>query len=76
MLEKIEADLKAANYLLWKVEDALREHEARADFGDSFVCLAGQVYVINDRRAELKRKINQIFNSTIIEERSYTNYKS
>ena len=73
-LIKIEADLKAANYLLWKVEDALREHEVRADFGDSFVCLARQVYVINDRRAELKRNINQIFNSTIIEEKSYTKY--
>ena len=51
LLKQIEADLKATNFLLWKVEDALREHEARADFGESFVCLARQVYVINDRRA-------------------------
>jgi Family of unknown function (DUF6165)/Glycosyltransferase family 9 (heptosyltransferase) len=75
-VKQIEADLKATNLLLWKVEDALREHEARADFGESFVCLARQVYVINDRRAGLKNKINRLFNSTITEEKSYPAYES
>ncbi|HEY8007928.1 MAG TPA: DUF6165 family protein [Methylocella sp.] len=75
LLKQIEADLKATNFLLWKVEDALREHEARADFGESFVCLARQVYVINDRRASLKNKLNRIFHSVITEEKSYPTYE-
>ena len=70
-LAKIEAELKAANSLLWNVEDSLREHEARGDFGFGFVSLARQVYKTNDQRAVLKKKINTLFNSIIIEEKSY-----
>jgi len=75
-LVQIEAELKAANGLLWNVEDALREHEARGDFGDRFVSLARQVYTTNDQRAGLKKKINSFFNSIITEEKSYPAYRS
>ncbi|MGA9488076.1 MAG: DUF6165 family protein, partial [Methylocella sp.] len=75
-LRKLEAELKATNCALWNVEDALREHEARGDFAASFVSLARQVYKTNDQRAALKKKINALFNSVIIEEKSYPMYIS
>jgi hypothetical protein len=62
--------------VLWNVEDALREHEARGDFAASFVSLARQVYKTNDQRAALKKKINALFHSVIIEEKSYPMYIS
>lgn len=71
-LASLEAELKAINAVLWDVEDDLRLHEAREDFGPDFVALARQVYKTNDQRADLKRKINYVFNSAIVEEKSYS----
>lgn len=71
-LADLEAELKAANAFLWNIEDSLREHEARADFSDGFISLARLVYKSNDRRAALKRQINLLFNSAIVEEKSYS----
>jgi hypothetical protein len=59
------------NEALWDVEDALREHERRGEFGDRFVELARSVYVLNDRRATLKRQINQVLGSELVEQKSY-----
>lgn len=73
-LAKLEAELKAANSLLWNVEEALREHEMRGDFGDAFISLARQVYMTNDKRAQVKKKINELFGSAIVEEKSYSAY--
>lgn len=70
-LAGLESSLKLINHQLWDVENALREHEARGDFGENFVSLARQVYKTNDRRAALKREINMLFNSPIVEEKSY-----
>ena len=70
-LKQLEAELKAANYLLWNAEDLLREHEKKGDFGSGFVALARQVYKTNDLRASLKRKINILLNSVIVEEKAY-----
>jgi hypothetical protein len=70
-LEKLEKELKNINLKLWNIEDALRRHEAIEDFGAAFVQLARQVYQTNDRRAALKKAINILFNSSIIEEKSY-----
>jgi tetratricopeptide (TPR) repeat protein len=75
-LAKLEAELKAANKLLWNVEDALREHEARSEFGAGFVSLARKVYTTNDQRAIAKKKINDLFNSIVVEEKSYSTYGS
>jgi hypothetical protein len=58
--------------VLWNIENALRGHESREDFGAAFVSLARQVYRTNDRRATLKKNINLLFNSIIIEEKSYS----
>ena len=73
-LAALEKDLKLANAALWHIEDALRAHENRQDFGTAFVALARDVYKTNDRRADLKRQINTLFRSPIVEEKSYAPY--
>jgi tetratricopeptide (TPR) repeat protein/ADP-heptose:LPS heptosyltransferase len=71
-LSQLESHLKSTNARLWEIEDKLRLHEASGDFANEFIELARQVYLTNDRRAELKREINRLFNSAIIEEKSYS----
>ena len=63
--------LKLVNRRLWHIENYKRECEKNQTFGEEFVESARQVYLKNDLRAELKRRINQIAGSTIIEEKSY-----
>jgi len=63
--------LAQVNDALWQVEDALRAHEHRQDFGPEFVALARSVYALNDRRAALKRSLNLALRSRLIEEKSY-----
>ncbi len=63
------AELSAVNAALWDVEDALRLHEARGDFGAEFVALARRVYQLNDRRAALKRALNLRLGSELVEEK-------
>jgi hypothetical protein len=70
-LAVLESELRSVNGLLWDVEDALRAHEVRLDFGTAFIELARQVYKTNDRRAALKKEINSLCNSAIVEEKSY-----
>ncbi len=70
-LDRLETELRRANEILWDVEDALRGYEARRQFEDEFVALARLVYTSNDRRAALKKQINLLFNSAIVEEKSY-----
>lgn len=64
--------LKEVNTLLWDVEDALRECEHDNDFGERFVLLARSVYKYNDRRALLKKKLNELMGSELTEEKSYS----
>jgi hypothetical protein len=66
--------LNDVNGRLWDVEDDLREHERRGDFGERFVALARSVYQLNDQRAALKRDINLVLGSSIVEEKSYAPY--
>lgn len=63
--------LKLVNRRLWHIENFKRECEKNQTFGEEFVESARQVYLKNDLRAELKRRINQLVGSTIIEEKSY-----
>ncbi len=70
-LAKLGAELKLVNSVLWDAETEIRAHEARGDFGESFVALARQIYTTNDQRAALKKAINQLLNSVIVEEKSY-----
>ncbi len=68
------AELREVNETLWEVEDEIRDHERRGDFGPSFVTLARSVYRTNDRRAALKRAINEALGSALVEEKSYLAY--
>jgi hypothetical protein len=73
-LERCVADLRATNEVLWSIEDEIRDCERRQDFGAQFVELARAVYRQNDRRSAVKRKINELVGSRLIEEKSYTAY--
>ena len=71
-LEPLYAELRTVNRRLWQVEDALREHERGRLFDERFVELARSVYRDNDRRAAIKRRINEITGSELVEEKSYS----
>ncbi len=66
--------LKDVNAELWKIEDAIREHERRKDFGETFIQLARSVYLQNDKRAAIKKEINTACGSAFVEEKSYQVY--
>jgi hypothetical protein len=68
---ELAAELKAVNERLWEIEDAIRTCEAAGDFGDRFIALARSVYQENDQRAALKRRINNLLGSAIVEEKWY-----
>jgi hypothetical protein len=68
--EKIAA-LRVVNSALWDIENAIRACERRADFGEAFVQLARSVYTQNDKRARIKKEINSLLGSPLVEEKSY-----
>ena len=68
------ADLKQINEKLWNIEDKIRDKEKNKTFDEEFIELARNVYITNDQRARIKRNINEIFGSEIIEEKSYSDY--
>lgn len=67
-------ELLFTNRKLWKIEDDIRECERVKDFGDTFIKLARSVYYENDKRFEIKNNINVLFNSNIVEVKSYKVY--
>jgi hypothetical protein len=73
-LDELAGQLKAVNESLWDIEDKIRDCERNQDFGPSFIELARSVYRSNDRRAALKRQINELLGSKLIEEKSYSEY--
>lgn len=70
-LAPLFADLREVNRRLWDTEDRLRACERDGRFDAGFVALARGVYRDNDRRAAIKRRINELTGSDIIEEKSY-----
>jgi tetratricopeptide (TPR) repeat protein len=70
-LRTLQGELRSVNEHLWDIEEGLRRLERQADFGPGFVELARSVYRTNDRRARLKRQINQATGSVFQEEKSY-----
>ncbi len=66
--------LRAVNERLWDIEDDIRDHERNADFGAGFVDLARSVYRMNDERAAVKKQINELLGSDLVEEKSYAEY--
>jgi predicted nuclease with TOPRIM domain len=70
-MEQLLEELYDVNSELWDVEDDLRECEKKKSFGKDFIELARSVYRLNDRRAAIKKEINQLHGSKFIEEKSY-----
>jgi len=71
-----ERALQAVNERLWVVEDLIREKEAAQSFDAEFIELARSVYVSNDERAAIKKRINVRLGSRIVEEKSYQPYRN
>jgi hypothetical protein len=69
------ARLEDINGRLWDIEEKIREHERRGDFGPEFVRLARAVYQTNDERLRVKREVDVLFDSTIREEKSYVQHE-
>jgi hypothetical protein len=69
-----EANLTRVNEALWSIEDDIRDEERAGRFGDKFVQLARAVYITNDERAAIKKRINTLLGSSIVEEKSYQSY--
>src|SRR5262249_700505 len=74
-LDRLAAQLKEGNEALWGIEDHIRDHERNKNFGPSFIELARSVYLQNDRRADLKRAVNELVGSRLVEEKSYARYQ-
>lgn len=72
--QDIFENLKFVNQTLWDIEDKIREKEKASVFDDEFIQLARSVYILNDKRAKIKKQINEKFNSVIQEFKSYKDY--
>ena len=68
------SQLKEVNLSLWDIEDQIRIKEKNKEFDNIFIELARSVYFTNDKRSEIKKRINRLSNSEITEEKSYAEY--
>ena len=73
-IKSLVDELKQINETLWDIEDNIRDQEMAGTFGDRFIELARAVYVTNDKRAMIKKKLNEATGSTLVEEKSYKDY--
>ena len=69
-------ELIMVNEMLWNVEDSIRLKEKNKEFDTDFIEMARSVYITNDQRAEIKKKINLEYSSNFVEEKSYKDYTS
>ena len=75
-LQALKSELRSVNEALWDIENDIRQEEALQQFGERFVALARSVYKQNDRRAAIKRVINDLLGSVLVEEKSYAGSSS
>lgn len=73
-LAELKSALKAVNLALWRIEDDIRDKERAKNFDGGFIELARSVYQRNDERARLKKRINEVTGSHIVEQKSYAAY--
>ena len=73
-LQELIDELRRTNEALWEIEDDIRNRERCQDFSEKFIELARSVYRTNDKRADLKLRINRLLGSELIEEKSYEAY--
>ena len=71
---QLEGELRRTNQQLWGIEDKIRDKERANSFDDEFIQLARSVYITNDERSRIKRKINDLLGSELVEEKSYAEY--
>ena len=74
-LQELYTDLFNINQTLWNIEDQIRDCEREENFGQDFIELARSVYFTNDERSVVKKQINQITGSELVEEKAYKEYK-
>jgi hypothetical protein len=74
-LAALRGELAALNRRVWETEDAIRGKEAAQAFDAAFIELARAVYRCNDERSRIKRAINELLGSEIIEEKQYVGYR-
>ncbi len=74
VIQKLHSQLKEINEALWEIEDDIRDKERAREFDERFIELARAVYFTNDRRSEVKKKLNLHLGSEIVEEKSYKDY--
>ena len=67
-------ELETVNEKLWVVEDKLRDKERSKQFDEEFIQLARDVYFTNDERARIKKRLNEVTYSKLVEEKSYQKY--
>tara|TARA_R110000822_G_scaffold195503_1_gene333576 strand:+ start:1117 stop:1500 length:384 start_codon:yes stop_codon:yes gene_type:complete len=73
-IKNLYTRISGINKALWNIEDDIREKEAAGEFDSEFVELARSVYLINDQRAAVKKEINLLTKSKLVEEKSYKDY--
>ena len=74
-LRELTSQLRGINARLWQLEDDIRACEAAGDFGAAFIAAARAIYRSNDCRSAIKREINRLSGSPIVEEKLYTGYE-
>ena len=74
VIRNLHDQLKEINEALWEIEDDIRDKERVKEFDERFIELARAVYFTNDRRSEVKKKLNLHLGSQIVEEKSYQDY--
>jgi len=73
-LDGLKQQLRTINETLWDIEDQIRAKEAAKSFDQRFIELARSIYFNNDERARIKRQINELMKSSLVEEKQYTTY--
>jgi len=71
---QLTKELITINKSLWDIENDIRDEEKHQKFGERFIELARSVYITNDKRADVKKRINIYLGSGIVEEKSYQDY--
>ena len=73
-MKNLYTKISNINKALWDIEDAIRDKEKAEEFDEEFVELARSVYITNDQRAAVKKEINLLTKSELVEEKSYSDY--
>jgi len=73
-MKNLYTKISKINKTLWDIEDTIREKEKAEEFDEEFVELARSVYITNDQRAAVKKEINLLTKSELVEEKSYSDY--